>query len=134
MTSTARGIVVRNYFAACLEEGDGDIVMEEDDQIVEIPEISLHAISGTCAPEIMQVMGSLGHVAVSDLVDSGSTHNFVSEKVAQKIGLKPLFGGRFEVVVASVEKLVSPGKCTDVQLNLQGVPISYYHLKAMMWS
>ena len=43
------------------------------------PKISLHAISGTRAPKTMSVKGSLGHVAVSILVDSGNIHNFVSE-------------------------------------------------------
>lgn len=107
----------------CLEEGDRDIVMDEDDQIAEISEVSHHVISGTRAPETMQVKGSLGHVAVSVLVDAGITHNFVSEKLAKKVGLRPLLSGRFKVVVASGEKLVRPGKCTNVQLNLQGVPI-----------
>lgn len=71
----------------------------------------------------MQVKGRLGHMVVSVLMDSGSTHNFVSEKLAKIVGLKPLSDGRFEVVEASGEKLVSLGKCTDAKLNLQGVPI-----------
>eukprot|EP00268_Persea_americana_P002744 TRINITY_DN10847_c0_g2_i3.p1 TRINITY_DN10847_c0_g2~~TRINITY_DN10847_c0_g2_i3.p1 ORF type:complete len:146 (+),score=23.58 TRINITY_DN10847_c0_g2_i3:612-1049(+) len=96
---------------------------EANDQFTETPEISLHAISGTRALETLLVKGSLGHVAVSILVYSGSTHNFVSEKLAKKVGLRPLLGAGFEVVVASGDKLVSLGKCTKIQLNVQGVPI-----------
>ncbi|KAF8378270.1 hypothetical protein HHK36_029609 [Tetracentron sinense] len=106
---------------ACWEEGDGDIIMEEDgeaeEQVEETPKISLHAISGTCAPETMRVKGSLGRVAVYVLVDSGSTHNFVSERVAQRVGLKTQLGGKFEVMVASGDKLVSPGRLDLVILH-----------------
>ncbi|KAA8548911.1 hypothetical protein F0562_000595 [Nyssa sinensis] len=112
---------------ACREDDDSDVIMEEEDVVedgVEAkPEISFHAISGTHAPETMRVNGSIGHIATIVLVDSGSTHNFINAMLAKKVGLQPIMGGRFEVVVASGEKLSSPGKCTGVKLTLQGFPI-----------
>ncbi|KAL4181193.1 hypothetical protein AMTRI_Chr12g270040 [Amborella trichopoda] len=68
-------------------------------KFAETPEISLHAIAGISAPDIMQVKGSHGHVAVTVLVDSGSTHNFVSEKLARKVGLQPVL--RYDVVLGA---------------------------------
>lgn len=49
------------------------------------------------------------------LIDSGSTHNFLSEVLAKNLGLQPEGGEKFEVVLASGENLSSPGKCTGVK-------------------
>ncbi|KAL4184690.1 hypothetical protein AMTRI_Chr10g2390 [Amborella trichopoda] len=65
---------------ACTEEINGDVVMENDeDDSIATPAISLHAISGIRAPETMRVTGHLGRVDATILIDSGSTHNFISE-------------------------------------------------------
>ncbi|KAL4201518.1 hypothetical protein AMTRI_Chr02g259020 [Amborella trichopoda] len=97
--------------------------MEDDgstsEQVEEIHEISLHAIAEIRAPEAMRVKGSLQHKAVTVLIDSGSTHNFVSETLAKAVELQPISGGRLEVMVASGEKLISLGKCSHSQLILQ---------------
>ncbi|XP_038985807.1 uncharacterized protein LOC103721475 isoform X2 [Phoenix dactylifera] len=111
---------------ACLEDSDEDVEMETDscdEHPVETPEISLHAIAGTRAHETMRVKGSLRHRAVIMLVDSGSTHNFVSERVAKAVGLQPNSSGQLAVMVASGERIASPGKCAHVPIKLQGVTI-----------
>lgn len=50
---------------ASLEESDDDVEMEieaaADEAKEDMPEVSLHAIAGTRAPETMRVTGSLGH-------------------------------------------------------------------------
>ncbi|KAL4187831.1 hypothetical protein AMTRI_Chr09g40750 [Amborella trichopoda] len=97
----------------CYEEEDDydKLGLEEDvlDEFHELPEISLHAIYGLRVPETMRVKGSLGHIAVMVLIDSGGTHNFMSEMLAKKVGMQPTNGSRFEVMVASGEKLPTPG-------------------------
>ncbi|KAK0581607.1 hypothetical protein LWI29_015860 [Acer saccharum] len=57
---------------------------EDESQLVETPEISLHAINGVRIAETMQIQGSLRQVAVYALIDSRSTHNLVSAKLAKK--------------------------------------------------
>ncbi|KAK9179225.1 hypothetical protein WN943_028424 [Citrus x changshan-huyou] len=113
---------------ACYD-GDNDVVMDEDEAIIEdskvVPEISLHAISGVKASGTMQVKGTIGSLTTIVLVDSGSTHNFISEDIARKLGLQPKVEEQFKVVVALEERLPSRGKCTNVKLLLQGIfPIS----------
>ena len=83
----------------------------------------MHAIAGTPTPQTMRVKGALGRYTVIVLVDSGSTHNFLQEEVANKIGLLPDKLGQLDVRGASGEKLSSPRKCYGVQLRLQGIPI-----------
>ncbi|KAJ0113279.1 hypothetical protein Patl1_01485 [Pistacia atlantica] len=55
-----------------------DMVADIVEEIDGIAEISLHAICGAKAL-----------VAVTILVDSGSTHNFLSSKLTKKLGLNP---------------------------------------------
>ncbi|GMY20249.1 hypothetical protein FCV25MIE_15488 [Fagus crenata] len=78
---------------ACCQEEDGDMVMDIEAQealeSLEEPGISLHAISGVQEPETMRLRGNLHLVPTTILVDSGSTHNFISEKLATKVNLKP---------------------------------------------
>ncbi|XP_043725863.1 uncharacterized protein LOC122672458 [Telopea speciosissima] len=105
------------------EEEETTLVNDVAEEVEEIPEISLHAICGVKTPETMRVVGRLGHVAVTVLVDSGSTHNFLSLKVAKKVGISPTNQQPFEVMVASREKISSPGMCKNVSLNVQGVTI-----------
>ncbi|KAH9766092.1 hypothetical protein KPL70_002068 [Citrus sinensis] len=109
---------------ACYD-GDNDVVMDEDEAIIEdskvVPEISLHVISGVKALSTMQVEETIGSLTTIVLVDSGSTHNFISEDIARKLGLQPKVEEQFKVVVASGERLPSCGKCTNVTLLLQGI-------------
>lgn len=95
----------------------------QDVQDEEIPEISLHAIAGTQAPQTMRVHGWIVRQPIQILVDSGSTHNFLNSQVARKAGVTPSEGGCFEVAVANGEKLRSSGRCRGVGMKLQGVPI-----------
>ncbi|KAK2659382.1 hypothetical protein Ddye_005915 [Dipteronia dyeriana] len=99
---------------ACLEEVDEDVIkeLEEDAEVAseeEVPKISLHAISGTRSPETKRIRGIIDNINTTILVDFGSTHNFVIESSARKVELQPVTGGRFEVVVASGDRLSSSG-------------------------
>lgn len=102
---------------------DDDVEMEVDEENHKAsPKISLHAIAGFQAPKTMRIWGSLmGHSVVA-LVDSGSTHNFISSQATQLAKLQPNAKGKLEVMVALGEKLVSPGRCSQVSIKLQKVP------------
>ncbi|KAJ0020327.1 hypothetical protein Pint_32081 [Pistacia integerrima] len=66
------------------------------------PEITLHVFIGWMAPRTMCKMGSL---EVSVLIDIGSTHNFISERLAIKLRLLVVPIEEFFVKVANEEKL-----------------------------
>ncbi|GMN59739.1 hypothetical protein TIFTF001_028831 [Ficus carica] len=74
---------------ACSDD-NGDVKMEIEEDTNELaPEISLHAMAGMNAPKTMQLWGGLMGQPVMILVDSGSTHNFISSLVAQPVNLLP---------------------------------------------
>ncbi|KAL4204514.1 hypothetical protein AMTRI_Chr01g132400 [Amborella trichopoda] len=49
------------------------------------------------ANKTMRVQGSLGQQRVTFLIDSVSTHNFLNNAIAQKMGLNPSSKGKFKV-------------------------------------
>lgn len=123
MRSSALDMFIKKLFLiqATLEDIDEDVEMEDDgvskDQV---PKILLYAMAGIRAPNTMRVNGHLGRQPIMALIDSGSTHNFVNEQIANSIGLQPTLEGYLGVMVASGERLVSSGKCNQTCINLQG--------------
>nr|DAD35091.1 TPA_asm: hypothetical protein HUJ06_005731 [Nelumbo nucifera] len=104
-----------------VEASSSPLKMEIEDDLNEAP--SLHAISTTFLPRIMKVDGTLGEEKNVALIDSGSTHNFLSPHLSERVGLSPSGRRRVEVSVANGQKLVSLGKSTGVTLVLQGEPL-----------
>ncbi|RVW57854.1 hypothetical protein CK203_117249 [Vitis vinifera] len=65
------------------------------------PEISLHALTGWTATKTMRVTAKIGTHDVVVLIDSGSTHNFISDKVAALLHLPVVPTAPFHVRVAN---------------------------------
>ena len=91
-----------------------ELKLEEEQ---ETPGILLHAISGDHAPETMKVSGKIGSVPAMVLLDSGSSHNFISESLAQKLVLQPAQEKKIRVMVASGKRLSSKGRCFGVTIK-----------------
>ncbi|KAI5316982.1 hypothetical protein L3X38_036689 [Prunus dulcis] len=106
------------------DEAEGEYNAEVDLAGEELPEVSIHAIYGARTPQTMRVHGNVGKHQMTFLVDSGSTHNFLSSKISRKAGINPTGFGKFEVSVANGEKLASDGLCKGVCILVQGVPIT----------
>ncbi|KAL5565238.1 hypothetical protein UlMin_028402 [Ulmus minor] len=88
------------------------------------PEISFHALTGWTSPRTMRVAATIGSQTVMVLIDSGSTHNFLSEKVARLLRLSVVPTNSFAVRVANGERLICQGRFDEVQVNLQGIIFS----------
>ncbi|CAA0359373.1 unnamed protein product [Arabidopsis thaliana] len=76
---------------------------EEDDEefheAVE-PEITLHALSGWDSSKTIHVQAMINRQQLVALIDSGSTHNFINERAANKLNLKSTITKPFAVKVA----------------------------------
>ncbi|XP_052181984.1 uncharacterized protein LOC127794776 [Diospyros lotus] len=53
--------------------------------IEEQPEVSLHALVGSSGPQTLRIIAWLRNKEVSLLIDNGSTHNFISTRIAQRL-------------------------------------------------
>jgi len=82
------------------------------------PQVSLHAIAGVRTRDTMQVVVQLGNITVTALIDSGSTHNFVSEAAARHTGLCFIPRTDLEVTVANGDCVRCPGVFRDAVFSI----------------
>lgn len=88
------------------------------------PEITLHALIGWTTPKTMRVATRIGVHDVITLIDSGSTHNFINERVANLLRLPVIPTETFTMRVANGENLRCHGRFDEVLINLQGINFS----------
>jgi hypothetical protein len=86
----------------------------------EEPLISLHAIAGCNGPKTMRIKATIGKRVLVILIDSGSTHNFVDQQVAQALQLAVTPTEEFTVKVANGEKLRCTERYANVLISIQG--------------
>ena len=101
-------------------EIDGPIVTtEEEEGPTTIPEISLHALVGVSSPQTMRVIGTINGRPLHILIDSGSTHNFVSLKFPKRMGCCKTASPTFAVMMAHGEWLTSEEIYLAVPMEIQ---------------
>lgn len=82
------------------------------------PLISLHAVAGIRTEDTMQIRVSVGNHELIALLDSGSTHNFVSAAAASCIGPKFQDSKGAKVVVVIGDRVVCCGLARDVAVRI----------------
>jgi hypothetical protein len=87
------------------EEADVEEVIRENIE----PEITLHALIGWSAPKTMHVDAKVGLFEIVVLIDSGSTHNFMSTRMADLLRLPVVPTEAFTVRVANGARLQCQG-------------------------
>lgn len=93
----------------------------------------MHALSGWSSAGTMRVALQIQSFELIVLIDSGSTHNFVNEKIAGLIRLPVHPTKPFTVKVANGTPLPCNGKFKDISFSLQGIPFvaTFYSLPIM---
>jgi hypothetical protein len=81
-------------------------------------QISLHALMGHSIPQTLRVMGQIRNSPVAILIDSGSTHNFLQDRVARQLGLHTEPAHSFKVLVGNGEVLTCSTMCPQTPLLL----------------
>ncbi|XP_068639434.1 uncharacterized protein [Aristolochia californica] len=92
--------------------------IEETDQ--EDLEISLHAMTGLRSSNTMQVQAQLHHLQLFALVDSGNTHNFISQLASEQLGLVIQQQIGLSVSVANGAKIASVGISPATHIDIEG--------------
>lgn len=95
----------------------------EDSALVtveESPTISLHALMGKTNVGCLRTVGFVNNKNIQFLIDGGSSHSFIQEKVVKYLGLHITSSDQFTVFVGNGETLSCVGKCENVSFEIQG--------------
>lgn len=94
------------------------ILLSSQNTTLQQAQISLHALLGHSIPQTLRVLGHLPKNLVAVLVDSGSTNNFIQDKIAKQLGLTLKPAQSFQVLVGNGEELQCSTICSNVGLQL----------------
>jgi Retroviral aspartyl protease len=93
---------------------------ELHEEITEEAIISMHATSNHPIHNTMCFKGQVGIVLVYALIDSGSTHNFVSPSVLHENTHYIIVTNPMIMMVANADRMVINSKCTTIHFSIQG--------------
>jgi hypothetical protein len=95
------------------------------------PQFSLNAITGILAAKAMKLLVRLCNTTVTALIDSGSTHSFISIEAVSHLHLEPLFQPGLQVTVASAGDYWNVKFCIDLEefvLDFFVIPLAGYEM------
>lgn len=87
--------------------------------------ISLHTLAGIFNPRTIRLTGAIQGQQLSILIDSGSTHNFIQDAMADWLGLQLHPLPKFHVYIGSGEYLICRGRCEQVAICVQQATIKH---------
>lgn len=92
--------------------------MEEEQ--LPLPVLSLHAIKGLSGPHTMQFQAQVDSCIAIFLVDTRSTHNFLSTIMVSKLFISVSHQHQLRVAVADGRHLHTRGVCQGLKWEVQG--------------
>ncbi|CAA0843125.1 Unknown protein, partial [Striga hermonthica] len=112
----------KQYFLIDVIEEDEEEAYEDQpkQQVKEDLEISVNAMAGLQGPRTIRLPAMIKERPIEVLVDTGSSHNFICDKVPKDLKLKATRVELFDVRVANGERLRCHEYYREVPINLQG--------------
>lgn len=105
--------------------------MSEDQQtckvfheIADLLKLSIQAYTGEIMPETIKTHRTIKGHHIYILIDSGSTNNFLSDRLTSMLQLHINIDHALNLIVANGATLESPGSCTNISWTAQ---VSYYN-------
>ena len=80
----------------------------------ELLEISLHVVTGTTTTRTMRVRGTIGTTPITILIDTGSTYNFLYQKMGERLALPVDREKSLKVMVADGSRMSCIGVYKEV--------------------
>jgi hypothetical protein len=111
---TMRGI----YFLEAPDDDTADDTVGEN--LEDDMTISMHALSGVRTASTLSLITTISSGQLSALVDSGSTHCFISEHTVRCLGLAPIVRPGLTVGVANGDRVPLTGVCKNVPITITG--------------
>ena len=82
-------------------------------------QISFNSLAGNVAPETLRFMGTIGNRHVVQLVDGGSTHNFIQHQLVSQLSLTLRTTTPLRVMVGNGQQLECTSICESVPVTIQ---------------
>ena len=114
----------KEHAKQCMSKGiyflelDADVQASEDSGSDDDLKISMVAITGIQTSATLQLATVVCDAPAVALVDSGSTHSFIDESTARRLGLVPSPRPRLYVGVANGDRVAAAGVCKSVRLAI----------------
>jgi DNA-binding ferritin-like protein len=80
--------------------------------------ISCNALAGISTPQALKIEGYIKKKKVIVLIDSGSTHNFIHDKLAKDLNCFVYPAPEFQVMIAYGGTINCSGKCNKINLTM----------------
>jgi hypothetical protein len=110
----------RIFFVEGVEIDDATDAAADAEDVIGAPCFSLQAVARIPMAGTMQIAVALGAASLVALLDSGSTHNFISEEAARRSGLPLHQRPRLTALVANGERVTCAGVIRDAPLLVDG--------------
>ena len=124
---------MRGIYFMDMEDDEADPNSDTDGS----PEVSIHAMTGISTGNTMLLDITVSQEPLVALIDSGSTHCFMSTTTAERLGLQPTPRPGLTVGVANGERVASTGVCPNTAFSIAGedfcvdiyvIPLAGYEL------
>lgn len=114
-------LVVNNLDAELTEEVLTQLAME-DSLAAEFCQMSLNAVTGTDGGEALRVRALVKNKVMLMLIDSGSTHSFVSNAFLDRVGISPVATTPKQVKLANGEVMITDQWYLNLLGGWTGIP------------
>jgi hypothetical protein len=115
----------KKLYSLCIMEDNGEGSEEEGatdlDPNTYNPHISLNALEGVTGLNTLRVIGKIEKQPIVILIDSGSTHNFISNHVADRLHCNLTNIKALTVQLADGAIMACTSVCSNFQWSIQGV-------------
>lgn len=86
-------------------------------------ELAAHSVAGISPYRTFKVVGDISGHEVRVLIDSGASHNFISDALVEKFNISVCPTKNFGVTVGDGYKIRGKGICKKLKLIVQGIEI-----------
>nr|GEU83710.1 ribonuclease H-like domain-containing protein [Tanacetum cinerariifolium] len=106
------------------EEEDGEeLKMATDHAHLDMVEVSLNSVMGFTPNRTMKLRGKIRDREAAVLIDCRATHNFISSKIVEELGLAVSDSGTFNVTLGNGETTRSKGICKGLVVEFPVIQV-----------
>ncbi|WZZ61858.1 hypothetical protein YC2023_061965 [Brassica napus] len=105
-----------------MEDEQMELIEELTDEVLDntaIAQISMNSVAGSTDYTTMRVLGTHGKRSLYILIDTGSTHNFMDQRIAKLLGCRVQQSKRSKVSVADGSKIDIEGRIEGFEWYFQ---------------